>query len=463
LAALALLAALVRLPFLGSIGPDEGGYAYVAWQWSRGAVLYRSVWIDRPQGLILVYRLLISISHSAWAIRLGAVVAGAAVTLLLAAAGRLLGGPTAGFLAGGIYAIAGLGPHIEGYTFNGELAASVPSTAAVAAALLSWRRDSRRWLVAAATLGGSAMLMKQSGFDGLVVVLVVALSGRKRLRSLALVAAGAAVPLAASAIAGWFSGWSFYWSALVGDHLGAVTSSSRARHLVESLPAAGRDLLPLVVLALVGLWLTRKQPLQLRVGIAWLLAALAGVNLGGLYWPHYYVQLLPPLCLLAALALARLRDRRLAWAAVAIVALPSLGFVTGVVNAPEARQDLMVKYALGFENDERIARYVRTHSTSRERVYALESRADFYFLASRSSAFPYLWGQPIQAIPGALASLERTLASPHRPKLVVLFQRSPLHRHKLLRAIVDRYYRQVWRAPRTGTPVLASITSRPRA
>src|SRR6185312_3169434 len=170
-AALAFVAALVRLPFLGSIGPDEGGYAYVAWRWSQGADLYRSVWIDRPQGLIVVYRLLISISHSAWAIRLGAVVAGATITLLIVAIGRLLASPEAGFLAGGLYAIAGIGPHIEGYTFNGELAASVPATAAVAAVLVARRRDSRRWLVAAGTFGGSAILMKQSGFDGLAVVL----------------------------------------------------------------------------------------------------------------------------------------------------------------------------------------------------------------------------------------------------------------------------------------------------
>jgi 4-amino-4-deoxy-L-arabinose transferase-like glycosyltransferase len=462
-AALALLAALVRLPFLGSIGPDEGGYAYVAWQWSRGAELYRSVWVDRPQGLILAYRLLISISHSAWAIRLGAVVAGAAITLLVVAIGRLLASPAAGFLAGGLYAIAGIGPHIEGFTFNGELAAAVPATAAVAAALVAWRRDSRRWLVAAAALGGSAMLMKQSGFDGLAVVFGVALLLRHRLKSLGLVAAGAAIPLGASAIDGWLSGWPFYWSAVVGDHLGTATSASRAKHLLASLPAAGRDLLPLGAAALIGLWLVRKQPFQLRLGLVWLAAALVGVNVGGLYWPHYYVQLLAPLCLLAALGVSRLRDRRLAWATATVVALPALWFVAGVVRAPEPQQDLMVKYALGFENDQRIARYVRAHSSSREDVYALESRADFYFLASRPAAYPYLWGQPIHAIPGALPSLERTLASPRRPKLVVLFQRSPLDRHRLLRAIIDRYYRRVWQAPRTGTPVLASVGGTPRA
>src|SRR4029450_7702329 len=124
------VAELRGLPFLGSIGPDEGGYAYVAWQWARGHALYHGVWVDRPQGLMLAYRLLISIAHSAWAIRLGAVVAGGAITLLLVWVGRLFEGERTGLLAGGLFAVAGVGPHIEGFTFNGELAAGVASAAA---------------------------------------------------------------------------------------------------------------------------------------------------------------------------------------------------------------------------------------------------------------------------------------------------------------------------------------------
>jgi hypothetical protein len=456
-AALAIVAALVRLPFLGSIGPDEGGYAYVAWQWSRGATLYRSDWVDRPQGLILVYRLLISISHSAGAIRLGAVVAGAAVTLLVAMAGRLLAGPAAGFLAGGIYAIAGIGPHIEGYTFNGELAAAVPATAAVVAALVARRRDSRWWLVAAAALAGSAMLMKQSGFDGLAVVFAVALLGRERLKSTALVVGGAAVPLGASAIAGWLSGWRFYWSAVVGDHLAAATSALRARHLLGSLPAAAHDLLPLAATAVVGLWFLRKRPFQLQMGLVWLAAAVAGVNVGGMYWPHYYVQVLAPLCVLAALALAAIPSRVVAWAAAGVIALPALLFLGGLVDVSDFRSDRMIKYTLGYENDQRIARYVRSHSSPHASVYALVSRADFYFLADRRAAFPYLWARPLDTIPGARASLARTLAARQRPRFVVLFQRAPLHGlEKGLLPILNRDYRAVWRAPGTGTTVLAA-------
>ena len=449
------MAALVRLPFVGSIGPDEGGYAYVAWQWAKGHALYSSVWVDRPQGLILVYRLLISIDHAVWAIRLGAVVSGVAISLLLVAIGRLVASPATGFLAGGLYAIAGLGPHIEGYTFNGELAAAVPSTAAVAAALVASVRRSRAWLGAAAFLGASAMLMKQSGFDGLAVVLAVALLERERPRRVALVAACAAVPLGASALAGWLSGWHAYWTALVGDHVAVASGAARLARLEESLPAAASDLLPLAAAAAVGVWLSPRHSLHRRLGLVWLAAAATGMNLGGLYWPHYYVQLLPPLCLLAALALGRIRTPSLAWATAAVLGVPALAFLGGLVRASDYRADRMVKYTLGFENDERIARYARAHTSPHDSVYALVSRADFYFLADRTAASPYLWAHPLNTIPGARAALARVLAAPRRPRLVVLFQQAPLHgKEKRLRAILDRDYAAVWRAPGTGTTVL---------
>jgi len=445
------VAALVRLPFLGSIGPDEGGYAYVAWQWARGHALYNGVWVDRPQGLILAYRLLISIAHSAWAIRLGAVVAGVAITLLLVWVGRLFEGERTGLLAGGLFAVAGVGPHIEGFTFNGELAAAVPSTAAVGVALVAWRRGSARWLAVAGLLGGSALLMKQSGFDGLAVAFAVALAAKPRLTRVGLVAGGAAVPVAASALAGWLSGWHAYWTALVAYHFDPSTGTGRLSHLHQSLPAVAKDVLLLAVIALIGLSIWRRR-LEARFALVWLSAALIGVNIGGLYWAHYYVQLLAPLCLLGGVALARIRVTALGWATAAVVSLPALAFLGGLVQARDSSRELMVKYAVGYENDERVARYVRLHSSPGDRVYAFVSRADFYFLADREAASPYIWAHPLNTIPGAKAALARTLSAPRRPRFVVLFQRRPLQRGaRQVDVVLDRYYKPVWRSPSRTT------------
>src|SRR5215831_11381495 len=58
---LALLGIAFRIPFLGApLTADEGGYAEVARLWARGHGLYGSNWVDRPQGLLVVFRVLLS-------------------------------------------------------------------------------------------------------------------------------------------------------------------------------------------------------------------------------------------------------------------------------------------------------------------------------------------------------------------------------------------------------------------
>jgi 4-amino-4-deoxy-L-arabinose transferase-like glycosyltransferase len=327
----------------------------------------------------------------------------------------------------------------------------VPSTAAVGAALVAWRRGSAWWLGAAGLLGGSALLMKQSGFDGLAVAFAVALAATPRFTRVGLVAAGAAGPIGASALAGWLSGWHAYWTALVAYHFDPSTGSGRLSHFHQSLPAVASDVLPLAVVALGGLWIWRRR-FEARFALVWLGAALVGVNVGGLYWAHYYMQMLAPLCLLGGVALARIRVPALGWATAAVVALPALAFLGAFVQASESSREQMVKYALGYENDARVARYVRSHSSPADHVYAFVSRADFYFLADREAASPYIWAHPLNTIPGAKAALARTLSAARRPRFVVVFQRRPLQRRdRQVDAVLDRYYQPVWRSPSRTT------------
>ena len=461
-ALLAGLAAVLRLPFLGTIGPDEGGYAWVALAWARGGHLYGTDWIDRPQGLVLAYRLLLDIAHQAWAIRLGALLAGVAITLLLVAIGYLLESPAVGLTAGLLYAVVGVGPHIEGYTFNGELAAGVPATAAVAAAAVALRRTSLRWFALAGALGACGVLMKQSGFDGLAIALAAAaIPAGARIRRIAVVLGAAAVPLGAALLDGWALGWHAYWSALAGYRLNGagllIGSASRVAYFLNSFQFAWHEVLPLAIVAAAGIRAIRWRSGIALLPVVWFLAAFIGFNLGGLYWRHYYVQLVPPLALLAAIGLVRIGTRRTALG-VALLAAPVLAFVLKVAHAPDRRSDRMISYAYAYENDQRVAHWVRAHTSARDTVFALESRADFYFLADRRPATPYIWGHPLNEIPGALPSLVRTLSDEGRPKFVVLFQR-PGPR---LAPVVRRDYALVWRAPRSGMEVLAADPDRRR-
>jgi 4-amino-4-deoxy-L-arabinose transferase-like glycosyltransferase len=181
---------LVRLPLLGlPLDPDEGGYAYIAQRWSDGARLYSpQAWVDRPQGLMLLFRGIDTVSYSALAIRLTAVLVAVVLALAVGAiawavvggTGRTTDGRTAGLVAAGTAAVLGAGSLVEGYQLNGELAASAVGCAGLAIAFW-WRAGRLRaeWLLLAGALCGSALLVKQSAVDTPVVLLPLAATARR--------------------------------------------------------------------------------------------------------------------------------------------------------------------------------------------------------------------------------------------------------------------------------------------
>ncbi|MFI5933231.1 hypothetical protein [Actinoplanes sp. NPDC051494] len=423
--AAAVLAVLLRVPFLFTgLSTDEGGYAYVARQWARGETLYGdAAWLDRPQGLLLTYRALLALDGSGWTIRLGVVLGGAVLTVALAVLGTLLVNRATGIAAAWIYAVVGVAPHLEGMTFNGELLASIPSTVSIALLVLWWRRSrSLWWLAGAGLLAGTALTMKQSGIDGVVVGLVVLVLVR-RWSAVVTFAAATAVPLLASVLHGIVTGWSAYWTALIGYQLTAMggdgsNTSTRLTDLGRHAGDIAFDLALILLVSLLG-WRLLDRGGRWVLG-GWLFAGFVGINLGGSYWPHYFVQPLPALVLLVAAAVVGLRPARLGWAVGGLVALPTLVWLVALVPMPAQRRADTIPYDALAARDATIAAVIRASTAPEQQIYVLESEALLYFQADRTSPYPYLWGKPIDKITDALPELRAMLASPARPALVLL-------------------------------------------
>ncbi|MCW2798960.1 MAG: hypothetical protein JWQ70_432, partial [Aeromicrobium sp.] len=365
---------------------------------------------------------------SGQSIRAGVVVGGMVITVGVGVIGWLLISRTAGVIAAFVYAVIGLAPHLEGMTLNGELLASIPSTASIAAAAWWWKRQgSPWWLFGAGLLAGLAVTFKQSGLDGLVVgVVIIALAGPRVWRHLGLFLAGAAVPIGASVLHGVATGWSSYWSALAGYQLAALggPSASEAvrwsdftRHLNDIWP----DLAPLIIISLAAWFVVERST---RWVLAWwLLAGLVGVSLGGSYWPHYYMQLLPVLVVLAAAVVAAIRSTVVATLVVGALVGPTVWWLGALVPMSADRRAETIPYDALAQRDDRIAHTIRSTTAPTDRIYVLESAAYIYFAAQRQSSYPYLWGKPIEKIPTALPRLRTMLSSPDRPTLVVLAAR----------------------------------------
>jgi hypothetical protein len=97
---------------------------------------------------------------------------------------------------------------------------------------------------------------------------------------------------------------------------------------------------------------------------------------------------------------------------------------------------------------------MRANTTPAQWVYALDSRADVYFLADRRTPYPYIFHHsPILTRPG-IDRLRLVLTGPGRPRVVAVY-RDPNHFDPsgTLGFLLNRGYRVVWR-PAPGVRVL---------
>jgi hypothetical protein len=280
------------------------------------------------------------------------------------------------------------------------------------------------------------------------------------------------VPLGLSAIHGALVGWSDYWFAVAGYKLSAHSGvdsglAGRLGPLAGSWLRARPDLELLVLAALAGVGFTLLRRARTWIPAGWLLAAFAGFNAASLYWPHYYVQLIAPLALLAAFAVTSLAARSpgvfgpsLGTLVVATVVWPVVPYLVRVGDMTAGSKRALVPYYGQFTKDQRVAAAVRQMSSPHAEIYALDSEADVYLLADRRAAFPYLWAHPLDEISGAMGRLRALLDGPSHPRLVIVYRKPRLvdPSGKLGRILRDDYT-VAERVPATDVTILRSSSA----
>jgi 4-amino-4-deoxy-L-arabinose transferase-like glycosyltransferase len=436
LAAAALASFVLHLPFLTTpLSVDEGGYGYVARWWASGADLYGDVWVDRPQGLLLLYRWAEALPGSdRLDIRLMAALWSCAIAVVLGLLITQVAGRRAGAAAALLSGLLSTSPVIEGFSANGELMATLPALVALALTARWQARGRLRLMFAAGLFAGAAFLVKQSGYDGgLAAGLWLALAAWRgwrpageALRALGALALGVALIIGLAALHGALTGFHDWWFA-VADYRLSVESvatgsvSEKFSLFTDSLRTAGPVVGAVFVLALPGLWLALRRPQTVLLAL-WFGLSLTGFALGGLFHGHYYVGPLTPLCALAALALAAVPLR-------AGLALGVLALVLPVYKAwPSYTASGTRERSLASTSDSRIVsdgavgRYLNAHTKAGDTIYAMYADAGLYLASGRRSPYPYLWFLGIEHIPGALQRLRDTLAGPDAPRYIAVYQ-----------------------------------------
>lgn len=350
-----LLGALLRVPYLFHTlqDMDEGCYAGAAAVLMDGGLPYRDAVENKPPGIFYLYRAVFELFGR---YNMGAVHALTfAWTLLTAAvlalAARQLGGRLEAVCTFLFYLVFTASLYPKMIAANSEIFMALPCALGALALLDAFARNSRALYFAAGLAFGFAPLFKQVGAVGAAAVfaflLILPLSRRgmrvgRTAAPLLLFAAGFVLPAAAVAFlfhrAGILGDWLFWNVTYPVRYVGSGNAA------LPFFPQLLGEFLPFVLAtvllwALAALWV-RHEAGRWRSGggfslfiLLWLASSTGATFIGSRMFGHYFIQILPPLCLAAGLSAGRLLSagdplRRRAWkgAVVALTLVPGVIF-----------------------------------------------------------------------------------------------------------------------------------------
>ena len=475
--ALVLLTAATRLPSVLQSRPidDETVYSVVANEIVDGGRPYVDAIERKPPLLFWTYA---AVFKTAGKFNWAALHTAAVLWVLLTMAGlsvlaRRGFNAETGLVAALLYAIYQPWGIWKNLAFNGEVLMNLPLVWAWAIGL-GWRRlRSHQQLLGAGALLGAGFLLKQPAAIAAVPLGVYLFHPRYRsgrgytaadsLREGALLCAGFFGTLGAAAAVLHRQGIlqeAVYWT--VTNHALEYVFWGRG---IENTLGFAVACVPLGAGALLSLrdgdlWTGRDAERFALVG--WLAVSAIGVMAGGRFYPHYYIQLIPPLAVLAAPYYAEWwRSRRItdAWWWSPRISRAWLG-VTVVVFFGIHCAGLWLT-----GNTTETGQYIRQHSSPDDRIFVWGQSPSIYLDARRRPAsryittFPltgYIFGPPMAGIdtrdrivPGAWSNFEQDLHA-HPPAFIVDTEvderaRYPLAQFPVLARLVAERYRLVAR------------------
>jgi hypothetical protein len=353
------VAVLLRLPGLASPArPDEAGYLLVAAQARPGGpFLYGDLWVDRPPLLVAFFRLADALGGLLAARGLALV---AVVVLVLAAAdaGRTLGGARGATWAAAVAAALSATPLLGATALNGELLGAPFVMLACALgparpAAPDGRRDGgtarRRPARSARSPCSSSRTSPTPSCCSRHPRRprpARELGVRRGVQLLAAVVAGAAVPLLVTLVwaAAWGAGPGVLVETVLGFRLASAgvlddhTAAPLRRAVLLGGAAVAAGIVPVLSLLAVARWRGAARRAETAGIAAMTVTALVSMALGGSFWRHYLLQLVPATALAAAvLSTVAGRTRRLGAGAAALVAVSAVTSVVWTAPRPWAQ------------------------------------------------------------------------------------------------------------------------------
>ncbi|HEX9798685.1 MAG TPA: glycosyltransferase family 39 protein [Thermoanaerobaculia bacterium] len=417
-AAMLLAAALLSPSLAFRLGQDQGIFAYLGAEWLEGRWPYLATWDQNLPGMAALHALVIAaLGKSVFAFRLFDFAWQLANAWLVHRISRRLGGRAAALLAPALFVLIyqGYGP------WNTAQREGFAVLFVLAGFQLCLTRERRPPALTAAAIGlgfGLAMLVKPTMLALALFYLPLARreSWPRRARLLAIAAAAASAPIAATILAFWARGGldELYAACFAYQRIYVALSRPEGPLFAAALArlaGLGRNAAVLALVYPVFLLLfrspDRRERWMLYLGY---LGSVVAVAVQGTYAGYHY---LPGLALGAILVgtlfqrgaeLARLGGRSaLALAVLAIAAATPLyvraqnvrDLVSGHFLAPPRADELRNGTVFDFTESWELARHLRERTAPGERIQVWGHESLVYYLAERDAASRFQVSSPL--------------------------------------------------------------------
>lgn len=457
IAAIATAVMALHALFLGTaLAPDPGGYLLVARQWhGSGPLLYGNLWVDRPPLLLVAFA--VAGPFGALGVQVLACLCAGVLVVAAGWAGWAVAGNSAARWCALTAGALSTSVAIDAQNLDGELLAAPLVMVSCALVLHAvYRSRSLRYrlvlVVGAGIFAVGAMLVKQNfvdafAFAGILLVLPgsrTVLRGRDRLTMLAMFGASAAAVLAVVAAwayshgqlhALWFATYTF--RAKAGAVISAGSWHAPQARLFELFWLA---LFSGVAFLLAGAVLAHQKSLRradpfVAAMAAGLLVELTGIALGGSFWPHYLIGLIPMLALGAGVAAAR----HASWGFVSMRLVIVASAVVSLISTPTAA---LVAHS-NPPKSERTATWLAGVADPTDTVIVTFSHPNVIEASGLSTVYPYVWSLPARTLDPDLRLFEATVLGANAPTWIVewepfnTWQLDP--HHHVADAIAGRY------------------------
>lgn len=421
------LAVLLRLHLLSvPLERDEGEYAYAGQLILQGIPPYIHVYNMKMPGIYGAYALALSLfGQTQTSVHVGLMVMTLGSIVLLFFLGKRLFSTAAGLSAGAGYAVLSVSSSLQGVHAHAEHFVVFFALGAILLLFHAVDSEKRRslFLGLSGFFFGIAFLMKQHGafflVSGVFYLLYLGFyknqfSPRRTFLNVLILSSSALVPFSATCIIFWLLGnfdkfwfWTFtyarQYASIISFSQGLSNLGPKLFDLIKSAPL----LWVLAVISLPILFRFReKKSESLFLGLL-LFFSIVSTTPGFYFRPHYFVLILPAVSLLIGVSVVSMkRFFSTANASLLKKSLATAVFVIALAHAVYQERSYLFEmntYAASrqtygadpFPESVEVARYIKDHTSKKDRIAVLGSEPQIYFYSDRLSATGFIYTYPL--------------------------------------------------------------------